>query len=347
MRVADKTGHLHWEEVDSQGGGRPEVDRIQLRGILLDSLPENAIQWGSKVRSITPAKEDGKYEIHIDAPSGNVRTEPYDLIIGADGAWSRVRPLLAPTKPHYSSISCLDTRIRSIDTKYPRLSALVGQGTYFAFSDHKGLIAQRNGDGSVRTYIMLQVAESWLTDVNVDWSNPDAAKEFLLEKEYADWHDTLKDLIRHADPDITPRALYALPATFTWPSQPGLTILGDAAHLMTPFAGEGVNLALLDALELAKAIINNNNNNNNTTTITTTTAEKKNGNDLAGAVRAYEEVMMERGREKMAETERNLRLLFEGDDAPRGFVRAFEDMMAMYGGAMAGWCWGAESKGLN
>lgn len=310
MRVADKTGHLHWEEVDPEGRNRPEVDRIQLRSILLDSLPEDAISWGSKVRSIM-ATENGNYEISIETANGP-KSERFDLVVGADGAWSKVRPLLSQTKPQYSTISCLDCRIRNVDSKYPHISKMVGQGTYLAFSDYKGLIAQRNGDGSMRIYAMLQVVETWLKDVDVDWAETEKAKAFLL-KEYADWDDSLKDLIRHSDAEITPRPFFQLPTDFSWTLKPGVTLLGDAAHLMTPFAGEGVNLAMLDGLELSKAIIK----------------AAENG-DFTEALQEYESAMMDRSHEKMEETWRNLELFFQ-KDAPREFVKAFAEMMAAHG----------------
>ena len=316
MRVADKHGKLFMEEVDSQGGGRPEVDRIQLRALLLDSLPEGMIQWGHKVRSISPSSDgDGKHEVHIETASGT-RTETFDLVVGADGAWSKVRPLLSDTKPHYSTISCLDTRIRSVDTLHPAISKLVGQGAYFAFSDRRGLVAQRNGDGSIRTYIMLQKPETWLKEVGVDWSDAHAAKNFMLDQEYKDWNEELKSLIAHANPDIVPRSLYMLPTDFSWTSKPGLTLLGDAAHLMTPFAGEGVNMAMVDALDLSKAIAKAGSEGGSTT--------------LLDAIKAFEESMLERSHEKMEETWRNLELFFR-PDAPREFVQAFEEMMAAHG----------------
>ena len=316
MRVADKYGKLFMEEVDIEGGNRPEVDRIQLRGLLLDSLPEGVIQWGHKVRSISPSGDgNGQHELHLETISG-VRTEAFDLVVGADGAWSKVRPLLTDIKPHYSTISCLDTRIRSVDTLHPAISKLVGQGTYCAFSDKKGMVAQRNGDGSIRTYIMLQKPETWLKEVGVDWSDAQAAKNFMLEQEYKDWSDELKGLIIHANPDIVARPYYMLPTDFSWTSKPGLALLGDAAHLMSPFAGEGVNLAMLDALDLSKAIVQASAGAGNT--------------DLFDAVKEYEKTMLERSHEKMEETWRNLDLFFQ-PDAPREFVQLFEEEMAARG----------------
>ena len=310
MQIADKTGQLHWKDVNMKGGGRPEVDRIQLRAILLDSLPEKAISWDCKVQSITRTTS-GKHQIQFETATGP-STATFDLVIGADGAWSKVRPLLTGVKPQYSTISFLDCRTRNIDTRFPHISKMVGQGSYIAVSDFKGLMAQRNGDGSIHTYVMVQAAETWLNDVGIDWTNEEKSKKFLLET-FADWDDSLKDLIKHSDADITPRALYQLPTNISWISQPGITILGDAAHLMTPFAGEGVNLAMLDALELSKAILKGTENG-----------------DLAGAIKEYEQVMMERSREKMEETERNIGLFFQ-KDAPKELVKVFKEMMEAHG----------------
>ncbi|CAF9907684.1 MAG: hypothetical protein ALECFALPRED_003752 [Alectoria fallacina] len=317
MRVADKHGKLFMEEVDTQGrNNRPEVDRIQLRGLLLDSLPEETIHWGHKMRSISPSSDDdGKHDVHLETAAGT-RMETFDLVVGADGAWSKVRPLLSGTKPHYSTISCLDTRIRSVDTLHPAISKLVGQGTYLAFSDRKGLVGQRNGDGSIRTYIMLQKPETWLKDVGVDWSDEMATKNYMLEEEFKDWSEELKGLITHANPDIAARPFYMLPTDFSWTSKPGLTILGDAAHLMTPFAGEGVNLAMADAMDLSKAIVKASTESEDT--------------QLFDAIKEFEKTMLVRSHEKMEETWRNLELFFK-PDAPKEFVQVFEEMMAAHG----------------
>ena len=317
MRVADKYGKLFVEVADDlQSNNKPEVDRLQLRAIFLDSLPAGALQWGHKVRSISPSNEgDGKHELRLETASGT-RTEVFDLVIGADGAWSKVRPLLSDIKPHYSTISCLDTRIRSVDTLHPAISKLVGRGTYSAFSDTKGLVGQRNGDGSIHTYVCLQKPETWLKDVGVDWSDPVAAKKFLLEGEFKDWADELKDLIIHADPDIVARPFYMHPPDFSWTSRQGLTLLGDAAHLMTPFAGEGVNVAMYDALELSKAIVE--------------ASTGKGSTELFDAIKRYEKIMLERGHESMEETWRNLQLFFS-PTAPKELAQMIQELMAGHG----------------
>lgn len=63
----------------------------------------------------------------------------------------------------------------------------------------------------------------------------------------------------------------------TWLHHPGVTLLGDAAHLMSPFGGQGANLAMLDAADLARAVL-----------------DALAAGDPASATTRYEEVMWPR-----------------------------------------------------
>lgn len=311
MVVVDRTGKKYMSEVNPGGGDRPEVDRVQLRSILLDSLPAEAVQWGNSIRSVE-RRENGTVEVQLEGPSGT-QSQLFDLVVGADGAWSRVRPLLTDTKPHYSTISALSLRIGDVDSRHPNVGKLVGQGMYMALAHGKGLIAQRNGDNSIRVYAMFRCHEHWLADSGVGFSNEAMAKDFL-SKNFNDFAPPLKDLFLKADPDIVARPMYMFPTDHTWKHQPGVTLLGDAAHLMTPFAGEGVNLAMTDALEISNAV----------------ERAAKDGN-LNEAISAYEKTMYERSHKSMKETWQNLELFFM-EDAPKTFVQEFERMMAQGGG---------------
>ncbi|KAK0503396.1 monooxygenase [Armillaria luteobubalina] len=309
MRLADKTGFIHIDE-ETPGEGRPEIDRAQLRQLLIDSVPAESIEWSSKVIGVQPTP-DGHFRIIL---ANGEDSRSFDFVVGADGAWSHVRPLVTDVLPFYSGISCVEVRFRDVDKAHPEISKLVGQGTYMCLSDEKGCFVQRQGDGSIRNYAMLRAPESWIDDCGIDFSNPQATKAEMVERHFDDWSEANKDLIRLADENhIIPRKLMMLPPDHRWTSRPGVTLMGDAAHVMTPFAGEGVNNAMVDALELAEKVV-------------PALGDSQTGNtqkNLAKAVKEYEEGMFARVHDVAQGTLHNMGILFS-KDAPLGFKKLME-----------------------
>ena len=298
MRILDKTGTIRWE--DSGDDTRPEVDRGALREILLQSLPANSVHWGSKVTSVVKL-EGGKHEVKL--ASGETFTTA--LLIGADGAWSKVRPLLSDAHPSYLGVSFVETYLFNADVRHPASAALVGRGSMFALSDEKGLITHREGDGRITVYISLKTPEQWVTSSDIDFHNTEAAKRQLLNL-FPDWNDQLRTLIAESDTELIPRPIYSLPVGHRWERVPGVTLLGDAAHLMSPFAGEGANLAMLDGAELAEALL-------------------AHPNDVETALASYEATLFPRSEATAAEANHNLSVSFQ-PDAPQGML----DLMAQY-----------------
>ncbi|GME34897.1 putative zeaxanthin epoxidase [Neofusicoccum parvum] len=245
--LADKWGKCYIDIKDVERG-RPEIDRSVLRQLLLDSIPPTYIRWDHHVQRV----EEGTIYFDNGSETG------FDLIVGADGAWSKVRQVLSCVPPFYSGITGIELRLRNIDTNHPELSEMIGRGSYFAFGGKEGrvLMCQRQGDRSVRVYAFQRKPEQWITDSSIDFNNPVEVRNVLL-KDYQTWSPKQKRLLEVCDDDLIPRVLYMLPVGIRWPSKQCFTLIGDAAHLMTPFAGEGVNAALHDALDLAEAIIQN------------------------------------------------------------------------------------------
>jgi 2-polyprenyl-6-methoxyphenol hydroxylase-like FAD-dependent oxidoreductase len=306
--IADKNA----TRVVSKGGGtkektndlsRPEIDRERLREILLASVPKELVRWGWKLRSVS---EDGTLGF-----DGQERQGPFDLIVGADGAWSKVRPMLTDVRPAYSGISGFELRFSNPNQDYPKLSAMVGRGSYLAMSDGKALMAQRLGDESIKLGCWMVEDASYPQDI-ISQHGVDEAKTEILRR-YSDWAPDLLDLVKCSDPGYNiPCALYELPVGHTWEHKKGLSLIGDAAALMTPFAGEGVNKAMKDALELSAAICK---------------SQKPGGDDLDVEVSNYEKHMFPRVARVQAHTLINKTTIFR-DDAPLGLLMALIDAVA-------------------
>lgn len=252
---------------DDGDGDRPEIDRGQLRGLLLDSLAAGTVRWDRAVSDVTPLG-DGTCRLLFDDGT----TEDFDLVVGADGAWSRVRPALSDARPDYTGVTFLEAGFDDCDTRHIGLARLVGDGTMMAMAGRKGLVAQRNSSGHIRAYIAFRAPEDWHVSADLDLGDTAAVRAHLLTM-FDGWHESLRYLLRYNEGEFINRPLFSLPVPHTWEHVPGVTLLGDAAHLMPPL-GLGANLAMLDGTDLAHALVGE--------------------PSLHDGVRAYESIMLPR-----------------------------------------------------
>ncbi|MFG2234300.1 FAD-dependent oxidoreductase [Streptomyces sp. NPDC048723] len=245
MRVLDPDGTVLLDKADDGTGGRPEVQRGELRQILLDSLPAGTVRWGHKVSS-TRALGSGRHEVTF-ADGGAVVTS---LLVGADGAWSRVRPLLSTATPEYTGTSFVETYLFHADTRHPAAAKAVGGGMLIVPTPGREIFAHRESGDTLHTYVALTRTQDWFAAI--DFTDA-AAATARIAHEFDGWAPELTSLITDGDTAPVLRPHYALPTGHRWDRVPGVTLLGDAAHLAPP-NGEGANLAMYDGAELGKAL---------------------------------------------------------------------------------------------
>ncbi|ODA81318.1 hypothetical protein RJ55_04283 [Drechmeria coniospora] len=302
---------------------RPEIARNSLAHLLLSATPPTAVRWAHKLLAATRTREG---RIRLDfGPDG---TSEHDFVVGADGAWSKVRPLLTDVKPQYGGISFNTLHILRVTENHPELTSMIGPGSCMILGDAKGLFTHRCTNDSVSLYVAVA------DDDERHWADQTRQlslaelKNLLLSSPslFASWGELNKKLIASAcdgevelsgplAPPLKP--LYMLPVGHRWEAKAGVALVGDAAHLMMPWAGEGVNLALWDALDLAAAI---------TGAWRASSDDASFSDALTTRVADFDNRMFARTKKAAEETLSNAQLIFGENGA-----QALADLMASFG----------------
>ncbi|WP_308816658.1 FAD-dependent oxidoreductase [Pseudonocardia alni] len=267
----------------------PEIDRGELRDLLLESLEPGSVRWGHKLLSV-----DGNGDGPRRLTFADGTTVTADLVVGADGAWSRVRRVVSDAVPRYSGVDFLEAWFEDVTHSHPDLAALVGEGSAMAHDTDGALFAQRGGQDRMRVYIVRRRPADWMARGGLEPADTAGIRSHVLD-EFDGWSPELMRLVTDNDGPYVDRPLYVLPAPHTWAHRPGVTLIGDAAHLIPP-VGVGVNLAMLDGCELALALAG--------------------AASVDDAVRAYEATMLPRSTALAVELDGRADFLLDDGDTP-------------------------------
>lgn len=222
---------------------RPEIDRGPLRNMLLESLQPDTVVWDSHFISMEPQNKG--WVLHFK----NGTSAYADLVIASDGAHSKIRPYLTDNQPIYSGVIMLEGIVSKDHA--PNINALINGGKIMAFGDAKNILMGQKGNGDLGFYASFKADENWAVSSGLDFSDNTAILQWF-KTEYPEWSEIWHELFVKAAIPFIPRPIYFMPLDQTWEARSNITLIGDAAHVMPPFAGEGANMAMLDALELSE-----------------------------------------------------------------------------------------------
>lgn len=256
VRVVDQQAKIYSDQHTTGGSEnfgdkahRPEIDRGPLREILLDSLQPDTVVWDSHILAIEPIADQWKILFQ------NGQSAIVDMVIGADGANSKIRRYVTDIKPDWVGITMLEGAIRDAAKTAPVIHRLLKGGKIFAYGNEKTLIVSSKGDGSFGFAASFKSTENWAKESGIDFKDHQQVLAWF-KKEFSEWSPVWWELFENEDTLFIPRPQYCMPLDQHWVAKPNITLIGDAAHWMPPFAGEGVNMAMLDALQLSEALTN-------------------------------------------------------------------------------------------
>jgi 2-polyprenyl-6-methoxyphenol hydroxylase-like FAD-dependent oxidoreductase len=207
------------------------VHRAELLAWLLKTLGEDRVQLG--MTCVGFAQE----AIGVSARFEDGTEAHGDVLIGADGIHSIIRTqLFGLTKPRYVGYTCWRGLAHTSRTGLETWAW--GKGYQF------GITPMSKG----RAYWF---AQKYTPEGMKDKSGGRKSEVFEL---FHDWHDPIPEVIEAtAETDILRNDIYELKRLHQW-SRGRVTLLGDAAHAMTPDLGQGACIAIEDAVELGECL---------------------------------------------------------------------------------------------
>ena len=216
---------------------RYRVQRDHLQSVIATALGTTRVKYGYQGLGYEAIAD--RYRVvftggrHVDG----------DVVIAADGVGSALRRQLVDDSPHFLGLSAITG-----DAALSNADPLLSGGYFMTLGGHGDSFFCYQQPGGVHFSYISHV------DPSVLHSTSQANLLGQVQAATAEWHQLVRSITAAADPEsIKPRGYYDREPTKSI-RDGNLWLIGDAAHPMSPFQGQGANTAMLDALALAELL---------------------------------------------------------------------------------------------
>jgi 2-polyprenyl-6-methoxyphenol hydroxylase-like FAD-dependent oxidoreductase len=242
--LVDETGNVIFTAKPNDAS--PEINRTALRKIFLESLLDDTVVWDSKITGMED--QDNKWILHFDSRPDAVA----DIVIGANGGMSKVRKLVTDAEPAYTGTFIIQGEVVQPKLKCLAFYNLCNDNIFMTAGNGITFVANPNNNGALSYGVTFRKPEEWINGNGLNFQNPADISTFLINM-FNECCEDYKELFRATGSFVgLPSRIVSLDKRWKAHRQLPITLIGDAAHIMPPFAGKGVNTGLLDALILSE-----------------------------------------------------------------------------------------------